>query len=183
MEKTDALYQYYATVHYLTCEQCLRRHGEIFHSLDLAPPLHEGCRCSYLKFKPTELNYYKEKSTRMKAKAEQELKRRGLFWQAAKLLRSEPKKALELFQAAAAIEVYLPEIEKLCQRNLHSVLRSNLPDDPDLAKELQRIFINGYQDKFIKDKYQHMPEGMRWARESWGVKWIKELFGDALALR
>ncbi len=40
-----SLYQYYAAVHYLTCEACLKKHGQILYYQDGAPPLHEGCRC------------------------------------------------------------------------------------------------------------------------------------------
>jgi len=178
MKRESRFYQYYATIHYQTCERCLRRHGEIFTDPSLAPPIHEGCRCSYLEFSPDELDYYREKAKRMRAKAEQELKRRELFHQAKKLLQSDLGKALGLFQRAAAIEVYLGEVEDLCQGDC-----SRLARRPDLARRLRETFIYGYQNKFTKTKYEHVPEGMRWARESWGVQRIRELFDGLLALR
>ncbi|HID55569.1 TPA: hypothetical protein EYP37_03505 [Candidatus Poribacteria bacterium] len=156
----------------------MRRHGEIFTELSLAPPIHEGCRCSYLEFSSDELGHYREKAERMRARAEEELERRRLFHRGEELLGADPKRALELFQLAAEIEVYLDEVEELCRRD-----SSHLATRPNLAKRLQDILIYGYQNKFTKKKYEHVPEGMRWARESWGVQRIKELFHDLVALR
>ena len=165
-------YQYYAQVTYNTCEHCLRRHGEIFSDLLQAPPIHPGCRCSYLEIEPEELDYYREKMERMQAKAEAELQRRMLFRQARMALRrDEPDQALELFQRAAAIEVYVEEIEQLCAED-----GKLLTGDPGLAAELKKTFVHGYRDTLQKGKYEHMPEGMKWARERWGVQRIKELF-------
>jgi hypothetical protein len=166
------LYQYYATVHCRTCERCLARHGEIFDDLALAPPLHPGCRCSYLEFSPDEQDYYRAKAKRMRAKAEQELQRRALFQRAAELLRTSPPEAVELFRQAAEIEVYLEEVESLCQGPLGLGLR------PEVAKQLRDLFLFGYQNKFTSEKYAPLPEGMRWALESSGVQRIKELFHD-----
>jgi len=178
MEHAGPLYQYYATIHCRTCERCLRRHGEIFTELPLAPPIHEGCRCSYLEFSPTDLDHYRRKAERMRAKAEQELERRRLFHRGRELLGADPERALELFRLAAEIEVYLDEVEELCRADC-----AGLGDRPELLAELREIFTYGYQNKFTKTKYEHVPEGMRWARESWGVRRIEELFHGLVALR
>ncbi|MFQ6090192.1 MAG: hypothetical protein ACE5LD_01970 [Candidatus Bipolaricaulia bacterium] len=177
MGQPDHLYQYYATVHYQTCERCLKRHGEIFSRPAGGPPLHPGCRCSLLELSPAELGYSREKAERMRAKAEAELERRELFHRGRELLEANPKRALEFFQRAAEIEVYLGEVAELCREDC-----AHLIAPPDLAKRLRDILIYGYQNKFTKGKYAHVPEGMRWARESFGVKRIKELFHDLIAI-
>ncbi len=165
------LYQYYAQVTYNTCEQCLRRHGEIFSDPTQAPPIHPGCRCSYLEIEPELLDYYREKAERMRAKAEEELRRRELFRRARKALRnSGPAEALELFRQAAAIEVYIEELEQLFTEE-RELLRAH----PELVAQLKKIFTYGYRDTLQKGKYEHMPEGMKWARERWGVERIAEL--------
>jgi hypothetical protein len=168
------LYQYYALIHFRTCERCLARHGEIFTDPALAPPLHEGCRCSYLEFPAEEQSYYREKAERMRQRAKQELERRALFRQGKELLHSSPEAAIPLLQRAAEIEVFLEEVEELC-RDCTGLLAH-----PELAKRLRDIFIYGYQDKFTREKYAHVPEGMRWALESFGVQRIKELFHDLI---
>lgn len=178
MKRASRFYQYYALVHYRTCELCLGRHGEIFTDLKQAPPLHPGCRCSHLEIPAKELGYYREKGQRMRAKAERELKRRELFHQGRALLTGDPVEALRLLRLSAAIEVYLEEVEELCRDD-----GSSLAAPPDLAERLKEIFIYGYQNKFTREKYEHVPEGMRWARESWGVRRIGELFDGLLALR
>ncbi|MFQ6033901.1 MAG: hypothetical protein ACE5KR_03465 [Candidatus Bipolaricaulia bacterium] len=178
MERESRFYQYYATVHCRTCARCLERHGEIFTDPSLAPPIHPGCRCSCLPLSSKELDHYREKARRMRAKAEAELERRELFHRGRELLAGDPERALRLFRQAAEIEVYLDEVEELCRED-----GSSLAAPPDLAERLKEIFIYGYQNKFTKEKYEHVPEGMRWARESWGVQKIEELFDGLLALR
>jgi len=178
MGRESRFYQYYATIHWRTCARCLERHGEIFTDPALAPPIHPGCRCSYLEFSSKELDYYREKAKRMRAKAQAELERRELFQRGRELLASDPAEALGLFRQAAEIEVYLGEVEELCRGDC-----SHLAGYPDLARQLRDILIYGYQNKFTKTKYEHVPEGMRWARESWGVQRIRELFDGLLALR
>lgn len=170
------LYQYYAQVTYNTCERCLRRHGEIFADPAQAPPIHPGCRCSHLELPEGELDYYREKGERMRAKADLELHRRVLFQRAKGLLtggEGNPEEALALFERAAAIEVYIEEVERLCQEDL-AVLRR----ERKLAERLKKIFIWGYRDTLQKSKYEKMPEGMKWARERWGVQRLEELFDE-----
>ena len=176
MGRAGFLYQYYAAIHYQTCEQCLVRHGEIFADLSLAPPLHEGCRCTHLEFLPDERDYHEEKAKRMRAKAAQELQRRQLWQHGRQLLTASSPEALGLFQQAAEIEVYLEEVEELCRE------RSKWATHPTLAKQLRDAFVYGYQNKFTREKYAHVPEGMRWALESGGVQRIKELFHGLGAL-
>jgi hypothetical protein len=176
MGKVAPLYQHYAAIHYRTCERCLGRHGEIFTDLSLTPPLHEGCRCTHLEFSPDERDYYEEKAKRMRAKAAQELQRRQLWQHGRQLLMASSPEALRPLQQAAEIEVYLEEIEKLCQD------LSYLASHPDLSKKLRDIFIYGYQNKFTREKYAPVPEGMRWALESGGMQRIKELFHGLIAL-
>lgn len=111
----------------------------------------------------------------MRARAEQELHRRELLKKGGALLKTSPAEALELFRQAAEIEVYLEEVEGLSQD------LSPLTSRPDLAKKLRDIFIYGYQNKFTREKYAPLPEGMRWALESAGVQRIKELFHELVA--
>jgi len=175
--KEGPLYQYYAQVTYNTCERCLRRHGEIFSELAQGPPIHPGCRCSYLELPPGELDYYREKGERMRAKAEAELRRRELFRRAKELLvGGEPEEALALFERAAAIEVYVEEVEQLCREDLVALRRER-----ELAAKLKKIFIWGYRDTLQKSKYEGMPEGMKWARERWGVQRLEELFDGIIS--
>ncbi|HIC96519.1 TPA: hypothetical protein EYP12_07850 [Candidatus Bipolaricaulota bacterium] len=173
------LYQYYATVHFRTCERCLTRHGEIFEDPSQAPPLHPGCRCSYLEFPTKERDYYREKAQRMQAKAKAELHRRELWRQAKELLVTAPERALELFRQAAEIEVYPEEVEELCRDRVRTPTWSQ---NPELVRKLREILLYGYQDKFTREKYAHLPEGMRWALESFGVQRIKEVFHELLPL-
>lgn len=178
MGKAASFYQYYALIHCRTCPRCLKRHGEIFTDAASAPPIHEGCHCSYLDFPADERSYYQEKAKRMRAKAERELQRRELFRQGRRLLWNDPSKALASFRQTVETEVYLDEVEQLCRED-----RSPLTTYPDLTEQLRDMLIYGYQNKFTKQKYEHVPEGMKWARERWGVQQIKELFDGLLALR
>lgn len=167
------LYQYYATVHPLSCETCLRYHGEIYSELDGAarPPLHPDCRCTLLEFAVADLEYYLERRLRMKEKAQLELKRRGLFRRASEVLDQSPEEALSLFEEAVRIEIYLSEIETLCREH-EEVLRAS----PELARRLQDLFLLAYREKFDREKYSHLPERMRSARLSHGLATIKEFF-------
>ncbi len=94
------------------------------------------------------------------------------------MLWNDPSKALASFRQTVETEVYLDEVEQLCRED-----RSPLTTYPDLTEQLRDMLIYGYQNKFTKQKYEHVPEGMKWARERWGVQQIKELFDGLLALR
>jgi len=168
-----SFYQYYATVHPLTCEVCLEHHGEIYSDLDgaIRPPLHPDCRCTLLEFPLEDLDYYRERRTRMREKARLELKRRKLFRRGCEMLGRSPDEALPLFEEAVRIEIYLSEIEELC-RNHEELLRSS----PRLARRLRDLFLSAYQEKYDREKYRHLPERMRSARLSHGLSVIRELF-------
>jgi len=178
-----SLYQHYAAVHYLTCEACLEKHGQILYSQDDAPPLHEGCRCSLLEFPLNELEAYKQKAQRMQEKAQKELWRRALFQRACESWGTDSVRALELFESAAEIELYLEEVEAFCQTHQASIAKS-----PESAAKLRDIFLRAYRLKFDKDKYEPMPERMKAAWRQAGIERLKELFNsgdgdDALTLR
>lgn len=179
-----SLYQYYATVHCLTCEVCLKKHGQILYSQDGAPPLHEGCRCSLLEFPLDELAEYKQKTRRMRERAQEELQRRALFQRACESWNADNAKALELFKSAAEIELYLEEIEAFYQAH-----KAGFANSPESAAQLRDIFIRAYKLKFEKEKYQPMPERMKAGWRQAGIERLKELFeackngDDALTLR
>jgi len=135
--------------------------------------MHEGCRCQLLEFPAKELEEYRLKAKRMKAKAEEEIIRRQLFGQAEKILQEDPQKAFTLFQNAVAIDIYVEELEKLYQRNSQF-----FSSQPEFTKRLGRLFLKHYKLKWALDKYQIMPEGLRAARERAGIERIKELFSS-----
>lgn len=165
------LYQYYAQVHYLTCGECLERHGEIFSFKEYGPPIHEGCRCNTLEIPKGEIKIFKSKAEGMKQTAQLELKRREIFKKAKEKLEENPDESLELFQQAADIEIYLGEVEELL-KDEKNILAENI----ELASYLQKTFIKYYSWKFGKRRYDVWPERMRIAREKAGLKRIKELF-------
>ncbi len=172
--QTGVFYQYYATIHPTACEVCLRHHGQIYQRLDEAPrlPQHPGCRCSLLEFPARELDYYEEHSQRMRERARRELRRRELFHQGREALaRDELSEALALFQQSIQIDVYVDEIEVLCREQGEALSRS-----PEFARRLRDLFLKAYRWKFDLEKYQHMPEGMRSARQTYGLQTIRACF-------
>ena len=172
----NSFYQYYATVHPLTCEVCLGRHGEIYSSPGDLPelPLHSKCRCTLLEFPSPELKGYQMQGLRMKEKAKRELGRRRLFSQACETLRrSLPGDAVLLFQQAVDADIYLEEIETLCREQREILLRS-----PQLALKLRDLFLKAYRLKFEAEKYQPMREGMKLAQRTQGLHVIQELFQE-----
>lgn len=167
------LYQYYAQVHYLTCEECLKRHGDIFSSEDKKPPIHQDCRCDFLQIPKEELTNFKSKAERMKKAAQKELERRKLILSAKEKLEENPDKSFELFQQAADIEIYLGEIEQLLKEN-----GQILAENPAFVSKLRNTFTKYYRWKFGKRRYEVWPEPMRVMREKAGVKRIEELFDE-----
>ena len=166
------LFQWYATVHYSTCETCLRRHGEIFQLSTDSPPLHEGCRCHILEIDSSELEHYREKSDRMREKALAELDRRR-FWNEAviSLLTANFARSEELFRQAFQIDLYLEEIEQLC-----TAQKEWLATHPEQRARLGKLFVRAYRIKFNLDKYQNLAQGMRVAQEQYGIERIRKLF-------
>ncbi|OGF53125.1 MAG: hypothetical protein A2Z21_04995 [Candidatus Fraserbacteria bacterium RBG_16_55_9] len=169
-------YQYYATVHSLTCEVCLGHHGEVYEHSGDSPelPLHANCRCTLLEFPARELPLYRERGLCMKEKATRELQRRRRFSQARETLpRQAPGDAILLFQQAVDVDIYLEEIETLCREHGESLRHS-----PELALKLQDLFLKAYRRKFEAEKYQPMAEGMKYAQRAHGLHVIQELFQE-----
>ncbi len=175
-KSTRPLYQYYAQVHYLTCEKCLKNHGKIFSSKSELPPIHEGCRCNSLEIPPEEVKEFESKRERMNKKAQQELERRKIFKDAKKKLEVDFNSSLELFQQAVNREIYLGEIEELVQ-DRYPIFE----DNPQSALKLRDLFIKYYRWKFGKRRYETWPEPMRLMREKYGVGRIQELFQEIKA--
>ncbi len=170
-ERREQYFQFYAQVHFLTCETCLSRHGEITEDPRSGPPLHADCRCHLLEFPPSQLEYYQEQAERMRLRAQQELQRRKLWREAvASLNGTDPSQAEALFRQAAQVEFYLEEVEKLCAEKAEL-----LAHNPDLRARLQRLFIKLYRMKFSLDKYRPIPPKLIVAWETQGIERIKEL--------
>lgn len=164
-------YQYYTNLSHRTCERCLAWHGAIRSAPAKFPDHQDGCERSILPIPWRELKAYRDKSRRMRAAAAAELTRRGLFTEASGLLADNPKLAIERFRAAAAIDLFIPELEGLVERHA-GVLRS----DPSLRGELRAMFVKAYSDKFGWRRYERLPEVMRLQREAGGIARINELF-------
>jgi len=170
-QRPEQYFQFYAQVHFLTCEECLSHHGEISEEPKHKPPLHPDCRCHLLEFPPKQLEYYQEQGERMKIRAQQELLRRRLWREAvASLNGSDPAHAEALFRQAAQVEFYLEEVEQLCAEK-----RELFEQNPDLRSRLQKLFIKLYRMKFSLDKYRPIPPKLILAWETQGIERIKEL--------
>lgn len=169
--KPERYFQFYAQVHFLTCEMCLSHHGEISEDPRSGPPLHPECRCHLLEFPPTELEYYREQAERMKLRAQQELQRRRLWREAvASLNGADSSQAEALFRQAAQVEFYLEEAEQLCEEK-----RDVLSANPDLRARLQKLFVKFYRMKFSLDKYRPMSSRLILHWETQGIARLKEL--------
>lgn len=164
-------YQHYAMINPAACPACLSKHGELFTDLSQAPPHHEGCRCQYLPVAAQELKEKKEQGQRMQAKAQAELQRRGLFRQGMELLAQDPERGLEALQAAAAIDVYIEELEQLHRRH-----RKLLERDGELAQQLYKLFTQAHYDKMDQPKYRWISQGLYAQLESQGRRRIQALF-------
>jgi len=103
----------------------------------------------------------------MAERTREELHRRDLFRKAAASLPADPAKALRLFERAASVDVYLPEIEALA--------RDHALTDPALRARLREILLKHWKAKFAKERYERQPELARTEQEAWGVARIKEL--------
>lgn len=169
--KPERYFQFYAQVHFLTCETCLSHHGEISEDPRSGPPLHLNCRCHLLEFPPAELGYYQEQGERMKFRARQELQRRPLWQEAVESLNNtDPTRAEALFRQAAQVEFYLEEVEQLCEEK-----RDLLSANPELRAQLQKLFVRFYRMKFSLDKYRPMSSRLILAWETQGIARIREL--------
>ena len=166
-------YQYYATVHSGTCETCLANHGKIFSRLQGAPqlPLHPDCRCTLLEFPKQEFRWHEMLASRMREKAQLELRRRQLFLAARDALDCSLVEALSLFQQSAHIETYLEEIDALCHERADTLSAS-----PELSRKLRELFLKAYRYKFDSEKYLPLAEGMKASQLAHGLRVIQELF-------
>lgn len=165
------LWQYYTNVTWRTCEECLSWHGRIAARPERFPRSGDGCERKLLRFPVWQLSYYREKSRLMREIAQRELERRALWRKAVSLLPERPGEALELFERAGAVDLFIPELEGLVQEH-----RDLLEQDPELSIRLREVFLRRWLEKFGKPRYERLPERMRIARERWGERRIKELF-------
>jgi len=164
-------YQYYTNVNYLTCEDCLAWHGVIRRNPDDFPQPNDSCERAILPIPPKERKAYREKGKRMRAAARAELERRWRFEEGMGLLPERPEEALDAFRAAAGIDVYVPDIERLTAQH-----RDLLQRAPEFRQALRGLFAKAYSDKFGWRRYERLPEEMRLQREQAGIARIHELF-------
>lgn len=170
-QKPEKYFQFYAQVHFGTCEDCLNHHGEISADPQSGPPLHPHCRCQLLEFPKELLEHYQEQGERMKLRAQQERQRRRLWAQAITSLDGgDMAQAEELFRLAAQVEFYLEEIEQLCKER-----ESFFSTNSELRLRLQKLFLRLYRVKFSLDKYAPMPPRLILQWETQGIERIKEL--------
>ena len=108
----------------------------------------------------------------MRATAQAEMKRRTLFEEGMDTLGADVELAIDRFRAAAAIDLYIEDLERLAM--LHS---NRLDADPDLCERLRALFAKAFSDKFGWRRYERLPEVMRFQREKAGMRRIDELFG------
>jgi hypothetical protein len=165
-------YQYYTNLSHRTCEKCLSWHGEIRRAPEEFPDHEDDCERSILPIPRRELKKYRAKSRRMKAAAEAELARRGLFAAASRLMASDSGAAVARFREAAAIDLFVPELENLAEEQADL-----LGENAELRAELRAMFVKAYSDKFGWRRYERLPEMMRMQREAHGIRRINELFG------
>ncbi len=162
-----SLWQCYTSVTWRTCKECLAWHGRIVaHPAEF--PAHEGCPRELRRFPVWRLRAYRRMGRRMADRAADELRRRDLFQRARDLLSVDPEASLKLFDQAAAIDVYLPEVEAL--RDDPALI------DPSLRARVGEIHLARWKSKFARERYERQPEIARTEQERWGVQRIKELF-------
>ena len=164
-------YQYYTNVNYLTCERCLEWHGVIRTDPAEFPDPSDDCERSILPVPPRERKEYRAKGKLMRAAARAELARRKLFEEGLEDLAGDTDRAIELFRRAARIDVYVPDLERLAERQ-----RELLDRDPGLREALRAMFVKAFSDKFGWRRYERLPEVMRLQREAVGIERINELF-------
>ena len=164
-------WQYYTNISPNTCPECLALHGRIVPDPADLPLRDDGCPREFLPFPVWELPEYREKERRMRDLAQAELERRGLFARAVAALERSPEEALELFDRAGEIEVYLSEVERVAEEKA-----GFLAAHPEIRRRLGEVFLRRWEGKFAKPRYEVWPERMRVEREKWGRKRIEELF-------
>lgn len=165
------LWQYYTNVTWSTCEECLQRHGRILSAPTALPDPGDGCERKLLPLAVWELGAHRERARRMRELAREELARRRLLAEGSDLLTADLAGALDRLDRAGAVDVYLPELERLADRH-----GEWLAGQPAVRRRLQELFLRRWSGKFAKPRYERLPERMRLARERWGERRIKELF-------
>lgn len=162
-----SLWQCYTSVTPATCAACLARHGRIVDRPTDAPAL-DTCSHELRRFPVWKLRAHRAMGHRMEKRAQEELRRRSLFERALAMLPMDPQTGLALFDQAAAINVYLPEIEALGSNRALA--------DPDLRAQVREIHLVRWKSKFATERYERQPELARAQQEQWGVQRIRELF-------
>jgi hypothetical protein len=163
------LYQCYTNVNWRTCEGCLSWHGRIVpRPGDF--PAHDSCAHEVLAFHVWKIGEYRKKGERMRRRAEEELSRREKWRKALEILAHDWEKALALIEEAAQVDVYLPEVEELVEKN-----RDWLLENPSIRKALREILIAGWKKKFAKERYERQPEMARVSQEKFGLQRLGEL--------
>ncbi len=163
------LYQCYTNVTWRTCEGCLSWHGRIL-SRPSAFAIDDDCVHEVLAFPVWQLPLYRQKGRRMRARAEEELRRRGLWQEGVNLLTACPEEALEKFALATEVDLYLPELEILVEQH-----GSWLKEQPRIRSALRELFLAAWKAKFSKERYERQPEQARMDQERWGLARIQEL--------
>ena len=163
-------YQYYTNVNYLTCERCLEWHGAIRKDPAAFPNRSDDCERSILPVPPRARKEYRARGKRMRSAAKAELARRKLFEAGLEILPEDSDRAIALFRRAARIDVYIPDLECLVERQ-----RGLLDRDPGLREALRALFVKAFSDKFGWRRYERLPEIMRLRREADGIERINEL--------
>jgi len=171
--KPKEFVQYLTNVSYQTCETCLSQHGRIARDGSQFRNLEDGCERRLLPFPRKELRARREQGRKMEALARAELRRRALMAEASQLLGSNPDRALELFRAAVAIDVFLPELEGLAEEHADALRANEL-----LRGALWDLFTRAYSAKFgWRRVEQRMPEPVRVLREQAGLERLNALYG------
>jgi hypothetical protein len=135
------------------------------------PEPDDGCERAILPIPSRERKAFREKGKRMRAAARAELERRKLFEEGLRILPEHSDRAIDVFRAAAGIDVYVPDIERLVECH-GDLLRQNAA----LRRALCGLFAKAYSDKFGWRRYERLPEEMRLRREQAGIARIHELF-------
>ncbi|MFN3346203.1 MAG: hypothetical protein ACK42E_00085, partial [Candidatus Bipolaricaulaceae bacterium] len=163
------LYQCYTNVTWRTCEVCLSWHGRI-----LARPgafaVDDGCVHEVLSFPVWQLPRYRQKGQRMRARAEEELRRRSWWQEGVNLLPTQPQEALDKFAQAAEVDLYIAELEALVAQH-----GPWLREQPEIRRAMRDLFLTAWKAKFAKERYERQPEQARMEQEKWGLGRIKEL--------
>jgi hypothetical protein len=165
-------YQFFTNVTYRTCETCLSKHGRIANCADAFSRCDNDCERHVVSFFRRELAYRRRLQKEMVASSKGELERRRLFNAGIAALGGDNEEALSLFAASARYDLYIPEVERLIAAK-GGVLRA----DSDLRRRLLAVFVRAYSDKFGWRRYERLPELMRIARETEGLRRLREMLG------